>query len=165
MLHRGKRCTREWDQEEKVTEDNKLLVDRDPYYRVVRALAEERLEQFADRVKARIMQGREEKELTPERVLRQQQTYRKFVQRNCQPCQEFLNKSGLDAVYSLEQLADTAFDTHISCNAQLQMTDAQLKKDAQRMSAFVNMLHEDMPFECALVTHFDWVERNLFGLQ
>lgn len=38
------------------------------------------------------------------------------------------------------------------------------KKDAKKMGAFVDMLSEDMPYECALVTQFDWVARNLFNL-
>lgn len=30
------------------------------------------------------------------------------------------------------------------------------EEDAKKMGAFVDMLHE-MPYECALGTHFDWV--------
>ncbi len=61
---------------------------------VVRVLAEDKLELFADRVQTRMLEGREEKGRTPEGVLKQQQKYSDFVQRNGQPFQAFLDKSG-----------------------------------------------------------------------
>lgn len=61
---------------------------------VVRVLAEDKLEQFVDRVQTRILEGREEKGRTSEGVLKQQQTNSDFVQRNGQPFQAFLDKSG-----------------------------------------------------------------------
>jgi len=67
------------------------------------------------------------------------------------------------ACYNLEWLAERGSDLHISRNSKLHSKDAQLRKDAKKMGAFVKMLSEDLPFECALVTHYDWVERNLFN--
>jgi len=45
-------------------------------------------------VQTRMLEGREEKGRTPEGVLKQQQKYSDFVQRNGQPFQAFLDKSG-----------------------------------------------------------------------
>ncbi|KAL3131747.1 hypothetical protein ABBQ38_007467 [Trebouxia sp. C0009 RCD-2024] len=192
MWFRGKRCTREWDDNEKVTKDIQILVEGDPYDSgypegsncavdcqksvrrhpqspytadtVVKTLAEDKLEQFADRVQTRILEGKEERGVTPERVLSQQQKYSTFVQRNAGPFQAFMHKSGLAASHDLEWLAAKGSDLHINRNAKLHSKDAHLRKDAKRMGGFVKMLSNDMPFECALVTHLDWIEQNLFGL-
>ncbi len=72
--------------------------------------------------------------------------------------------AGLAASFDIQWLADKGSDIHISRNSKLHTRDAQLRRDAKRMDGFVKMLHEDMPYECALVTHFDWVEKNLFSL-
>ena len=61
---------------------------------VVKVLAEDKLEQFADRVHTRILEGREEKGKPAEYVTKQQQKYCDFVQKNAQPFQKFLDKPG-----------------------------------------------------------------------
>ncbi|DBB01795.1 TPA: hypothetical protein ACH3X1_000410 [Trebouxia sp. C0004] len=151
-------------------------------------LAEDKLEQFADRVQTRILEGRKEKGKPAEYVAKQQQKYCD-LQKNAQPFQKFLDKSGgpvcsrptltfatcivmpvlccfacLASSYNLEWVAERDSDPHISRNAKLHSKDAQLGKDAKKMGPFVKMLFEDMPFECAFVTHYGWVEMNLFSL-
>ncbi len=32
------------------------------------------------------------------------------------------------------------------------------------MNGVVMLLHRDMPYDCALITHFNWIEKNLFSL-
>ena len=71
---------------------------------------------------------------------------------------------GLAACYNLEWVAERGSDLHISRNSKLHYKDEQLRKDAKKMGPFVKMLSEDMPFECAFITNYDWVERNLFSL-
>ena len=61
---------------------------------VVRVLVEDKLEQFADRVQTRILEGREEKVKSAEYVTKQQQKYYDSVQKHAQPFQKFLDKSG-----------------------------------------------------------------------
>ena len=72
--------------------------------------------------------------------------------------------AGLAACYDLKWVVERGPDLHISRNSKLHSKDAQLRKDAEKMGPFVKLLSEDMPFECAFVTHYDWVERNLFSL-
>jgi len=121
MELRGKRSIREWDEDEKVTKDSKLLVEGDPYDsgypEVVKVLAEDKLEQFADRVQTRILEGGEEKGKPAEYVTKQQQKYCDLVQKNAQPFQKFLDKSGLAACYNLEWVAERGSDLHISRNS------------------------------------------------
>lgn len=191
-------AARGWDDNEKVTKDIKTLVEGDPYDSgypegsncavdcqqsvrrhpqspytadtVVKTLAEDKLEQFADRVQTRILEGKEERGVTPERVLSQQQKYSTFVQRNAGPFQAFMHKSGgvsnlwalslrsslcvglpvfcfagLAARHDLEWLAAKGSDLHIDRNAKLHSKDAHLRKDAKRMGGFVKMLSNDMP--------------------
>ena len=64
----------------------------------------------------------------------------------------------------MQQLAVKGNEGHVKHNTKILASDAQLKKEAKKMGAFVDMLSEDMPYECALVTHFDWVAKNLFSL-
>ena len=59
---------------------------------VVRVLAEDKLEQFADRVQTRILEGREEKGNSAEDVTKQQQNYCDFVQTNAQKFQKFFGQ-------------------------------------------------------------------------
>ena len=122
MELRGKGSIREWDVDEKVVKDSKLLIEGDPHdsgypegrncvvgarelcdkafvipvfaAAVVRVLAEDKLEQFADRVQTRILEGREEKGNSAEDVTKQQQKYCDFVQTNAQSFQKLLDKSG-----------------------------------------------------------------------
>jgi len=61
---------------------------------VLRVLAEDKLEQFADQVQTRIFEGREEAGVGPDRAQKQQQKYNTFIQRNAGPFQAFLTKSG-----------------------------------------------------------------------
>lgn len=61
---------------------------------VVKVLAEDKLEQFADRLQTRILEGREEKGKSAEHVTKQQQEYCDFAQNNAQSFQKFLDKSG-----------------------------------------------------------------------
>lgn len=42
----------------------------------------------------------------------------------------------------MQQLADKGTDVHVNCNIKIQASDAQLKKDVQKISAFVDMLRE-----------------------
>lgn len=78
--------------------------------------------------------------------------------------QAFLHHSGLADNFDVQQLADRGTEVHVNRNTKVHASDAQLRKDAKKMGAFVDMLNEDMPYECALVTHFDWVARHLFTL-
>ena len=64
----------------------------------------------------------------------------------------------------MQQLADKGIEGLVHRDRKVHASDAQLKKDAKKMGPFVEMLREDMPYECALVTHFDWVARNMFSL-
>jgi len=47
------------------------------------------------------------------------------------------------ACYKIEWLAERGSDLHISRNSKLHSKDAQLRKDAKKMGAFVKMLSED----------------------
>ena len=146
----------------------------------------ERLEQLADQVQTRILEGRQAR-VSGSHAGNQQDKYDSFcipvkrpfrLSANTQVgagTQLCLGKTcaaickgpcfaGLADKLVVQQLADKGTDAHVNCTIKIHASDAQLKKDAKKMGAFVDMLSEDMPYECALVTHFDWVAKNLFNL-
>ncbi len=75
-----------------------------------------------------------------------------------------LGFAGLADNFDVQQLAVKGTEVHVNRNTRIRASDTQLKKEAKKMGAFVDMLSEDMPYECAIVTHFDWVAKNLFSL-
>jgi len=154
---------------------------------IIKVLAKERLEQFADRVQTRILEGKPAG-VKGSRAGRQQDKHDNILQNHAETFQAFLNHSGgrrhmvlsgprtvqqfvkalvfagLADNFDVQQLAVTGTEGHVKRNTQTHASDAQLKNEAKKMGAFVDMLSEDMPYECALVTHFDWVAKNLFSL-
>lgn len=81
-----------------------------------------------------------------------------------QPFLKALVSAGLADNFDVQQLVHRGTEVHVNCNTKVHASDAQLRKDAKKMGAFMDMLSEDMPYECALVTHFDWVARHLCTL-
>jgi len=154
---------------------------------ILKVLAEERLEQFADRVQTRILEGKPAG-VKGSHAGRQQDKYDNILQNHAETFQAFLNHSGgsrhmflsgprtvqqfvkalvfagLADNFDMQQLAVKGTEVRVNRNTKMHASDAQLKKDAKKMGAFVDLLSEDMPYECALVTHFDWVAKNLFSL-
>ena len=150
-------------------------------------LAEERLEEFADRVQTSILEGKPAG-VKGSRAGMQQDKYNDILQNHAETFQAFLNYSGgrrhmflsgprtvqqfvkalviagLADNFNVQQLAVKGNEGHVKHNRKILASDAQLKKEAKKMVAFVDMLSEDMPYECALVMHFDWVAKNLFSL-
>ena len=148
---------------------------------VLKVLAEERLEQFADRIQTRIVEGKPAG-VKSSHAGNQQNKYDSFFQNHAQSFQAFPKHSGESCLElccnSVRVVFLQVWLTNLMCssllrkaprfmsvaNTQIHASDAQLKKDAKKMGAFVDMLHEEMSYECALVTHFDWVARNMFNL-
>ena len=151
---------------------------------VLKVLAEEKLEHFADRVQTRIIQGKQAT-VSGSHTKNLQDECDSFLHTHEDTFQALLNHSGgsWHAVFSrtkcvqqpvkapasagladkfdVQQLADRGTAAR---NTRVQTSDAQSKKIAKKMGAFVDMLSEHMPYECAPVTHFDWVAQNLFNL-
>ncbi|DBB17194.1 TPA: hypothetical protein ACH3X3_014258 [Trebouxia sp. C0006] len=146
-----------------------MYVKADPFQKnsqtgaIIKVLAEEKLEEFADRVQTRILEGKPAG-VKGSRAGMQQDKYNDILQNHAETFQAFLNYSGLADNFDVQQLAVKGNEGHVKHNTKILASDAQLKKEAKKMGAFVDMLSEDMPYECALVTHFDWVAKNLFSL-
>lgn len=143
--------------------------------------------QFADQVQTRIFEGKQGR-ASDSHIGNQQDKYNSFLHLYEESFQALLDQSsgswhavlsrarfvqqsveapvfaGLADNFDVQQLADKGANVHATCNTEIPASDAQLKKDAKKMCAFVEMLREDMPYECALVTHFDWVTKDLFNL-
>jgi len=154
---------------------------------IIKVLAEERLQQFADRVQTRILEGRSAG-VKGSHAGRQQDKCNNVLQNTAETFQAFLSHSGgrrhmflsgprtvqqfvkalgfagLADNFDVQQLAVKGTEVHVNRNTRIRASDTQLKKEAKKMGAFVDMLSEDMPYECAIVTHFDWVAKNLFSL-
>lgn len=62
----------------------------------------------------------------------------------------------------VQQLAYRGTEIHVTNHTEVYVSDIQLNKDAKKMIAFADMLSEDKPYECALVTHFDWMAKKMF---
>lgn len=139
---------------------------------VLKVLAEERLEQFADQVQTRILEGKPAG-VNSSHAGNQQNTYDKFFQNHAQTFQAFLKHSGeswrvfLCVARTLLQFCkallfagpadrfdvqqlEKGTEVHVNRNTKIHASDAQLKKDAKKMGAFVDMLHEEMPYSVLL---------------
>ena len=86
------------------------------------------------------------------------------MSKNCAAVCEILVFAGLAGKFDVQQLADKGTEVRVSWNKSVHANDAQLRKDARKLGAFVDLLREEMPYECALVMHFDWVAKNMFSL-
>ena len=101
----------------------------------------------------------------------------------CQVCQYFLCFhvkqyragfnitlcTGLASTFNMQQLIEEFFegsDTHILQNTSLHTDDWRLRKDADRLMrrGFVDLMKEELPYQCALVMHLEWILSNASGL-
>ena len=69
--------------------------------------------------------------------------------------------AGLAGRINLQQLTERAMDVQLSCNPSLSTSDAQLKKEAKRLHSFVELMHDELPYEFGLVMHLESILVNL----
>lgn len=133
---------------------------------VVRGLAEEKLTQFAVRVQTRILQNAlvTEDECT-QWAVKQKQKYKTFVESNSSFFEGFLKASGLAGTFDMQQLIAEGNDVHTARNTRLHTDDQNLRKDAKFLQrrGFVEMMKEEMPYQCALVMNLEWILSSTHG--
>ena len=156
---------------------------------VVRGLAEEKLTQFADHVQARILQSASAtEEERSEWAAKQDQNYKTSVESNSSFYDGFLQVSGeslfsvlaretyravfdimlctgLAGVIDMHQLIEEGNGVHMARNARLHTDDRGLRKVAEFLHrrGFVEMMKEEMPYQCALVINLEWILSNSHG--
>ncbi len=66
----------------------------------------------------------------------------------------------------MQRLTEEGSDIHIARNTSLHTDAWGLKKDANffMRRGFVNMMKEELPYQCALVMHLEWILSNAHGL-
>ena len=62
---------------------------------------------------------------------------------------------------NLQQLTEKVREVQLSCNPSLSTSDAQLKKEAKRLHSFVELMHDELPYECGLVMHLESILDSL----
>ncbi len=153
----------------------------------MRGLAEKELTQFADRVQTRILQtAAVTQEEIDRRAAAQRQKYQTFVQNNSHffnallqvsglscnchavvqindDCDDILQYAGLASTVNMQQLIDEGSDIHATRNNNLHTDDQGLKRDARFLirRGFVEMMKEELPYQCALVTQLQWILSNV----
>ena len=153
----------------------------------MRGLAEKELTQFADRVQTRILQtAAVTQEEIERRAAAQQQKYQIFVQKNSHffnallqvsglscnchavvqikdDCDDILQYAGLANTIDMQQLIDEGNEIHATRNNNLHTDDQGLKRDARFLirRGFVEMMKEELPYQCALVTQLQWILSNV----
>ncbi|KAL3130865.1 hypothetical protein ABBQ38_000195 [Trebouxia sp. C0009 RCD-2024] len=102
---------------------------------VLKVLAEERLEQFADQVQTRILEGKQAR-VSGSHAGNQQDKYDSFLHTHEETFQAFLEHSGLADKFVVQQLADKGTDAHVNCDTKIHASDAQLEKGCQEDGCF-----------------------------
>ncbi len=66
----------------------------------------------------------------------------------------------------MQQLIGEGSNIHIPQNTSPHTDDWRLRKDADRFMrrGFVDMMKEELPYQCALVMHLEWILSNVHGL-
>lgn len=66
----------------------------------------------------------------------------------------------------MQKLIDEGNDIHTTRNSSLHTDDRGLKKDAKFLIRrdFVEMMKEELPYQCALVLHLEWILSNAHRL-
>ena len=66
--------------------------------------------------------------------------------------------TGLAGIFDTQQLVEEGSDVHID--------DQHLRKDAQLLQrrGFVELMKNEMPYQCALVMNLEWILSNTHGL-
>jgi len=123
------------------------------------------------------------------RATTQKHMYRLFVESNSSFYEEFMQVSGLSSLsvlshkaieswfwltlctglagtFDMQQLLEEGSDIHILQNTSLHTDDWRLRKDADRFMrrGFVDLMKEELPYQCALVMHLEWILSNANGL-
>ncbi|DBB08161.1 TPA: hypothetical protein ACH3X3_008349 [Trebouxia sp. C0006] len=134
---------------------------------VVRGLAEQELTQFAGRLQCRILQSAPmSEEGRTKRATTQKQIYKLFVESNSSFYEELVQESGLASAFDFQQLVEEGSDIHILQNTSMHTDDWRLGKDADRLMrrGFVDLMKEELPYQCALVMHLEWILSYANGL-
>lgn len=66
---------------------------------------------------------------------------------------------GLAGIFDMQQLIEEGNDVHFARNTKLHTDDQGLRKDAKFLQrrGFVEMMKEEMPYQCALVMNLEWI--------
>ncbi len=74
--------------------------------------------------------------------------------------------TGLAGIFDTQQLVEEGSDVHMARNIRLHTDDQHLRKDAQLLQrrGFVELMKNEMPYQCALVMNLEWILSNTHGL-
>lgn len=74
--------------------------------------------------------------------------------------------TGLASAFDFQQLIEEGSDIHILQNTSMHTDDWRLGKDADRLMRrrFVDLMKEELPYQCALVMHLEWILSYAHGL-
>lgn len=78
-------------------------------------------------------------------------------------CDGVLQYAGLASTLDMQQLIDEGNDIHATHNNNLHTDDQGLNRDARFLirRGFVEMMKEELPYQCALVTQLQWILSNV----
>lgn len=71
----------------------------------------------------------------------------------------------VSAGWDVEKVKDHVVESFRLRNAIVHAVDGQLQQQAEQCQAYVDLMEDSMPYECALVNDFQWVKANLFSLK
>ena len=67
--------------------------------------------------------------------------------------------TGLAGTFEMQQVIEEGNDVHVARNTKMHTDDQGLRKDAKFLQrrGFVEMMKEEMPYQCALVMNLQWI--------
>ncbi|KAK9837887.1 hypothetical protein WJX74_007225 [Apatococcus lobatus] len=99
------------------------------FFPILKGIAEERLEQFADRVQDRLLQLGKEAQLRDTTS----SAFRDMVVSKVETFQQLIKDGGLEGTLSIEQVIEVGNEAHDSGNRKLHTSDAKLREDGKKL--------------------------------